>query len=551
MDEWEAELLELIARPSEDECLEFKEAKDRFDIDDLGAYFSALSNEANLNNIPYAWLVFGVRDNDHAVVGTNYRHNGTKLQQTKEHIKQGTNDISFIEIRNMNVSGKRVVMFKIPAAPQGIPTSYRKHYYERVNESLQGLSIEKLERIRSQNQASDWSDKPTKATIDSIDTAALALAREKYKDKNPKLSEECNTWTDTQFLQKSKLMKGARLTNAALILLGKPEAEELLTNGAIAQISWILQAPDGTMRDYEHFTMPFILAVDNVYKRIRNLRYRYISGDTLFPDEVNQYETFAMREALHNCIAHQDYLKRGKINVVEVEDDSLVFSNVGTFLPGSVEDVVISDAPQEIYRNRRLAEAMVSLNMIDTVGSGIKKIFESQRKKLFPLPDYDLTDEKVRVKIMGRVLDMEYARKLARMPDIDLGTMILLDKVNKRHPVTREEVLVLRKRKMIEGRYPNVRVALAVSEITDDLAAYLKRRAVDDNYSKKMILQYITVNGTASRSELDVVINDKLSTALTDDQKNKKLSNLLQSLKRDGLITPTQDRKWVLGDTSL
>ena len=58
-DEIERKLQELIILPSETEWVEFKEAKSNFDFDDLGKYFSALSNEANLKGQPAGWLVFG------------------------------------------------------------------------------------------------------------------------------------------------------------------------------------------------------------------------------------------------------------------------------------------------------------------------------------------------------------------------------------------------------------------------------------------------------------------------------------------------------------
>ncbi len=81
----------------------------------------------------------------------------------------------------------------------------------------------------------------------------------------------------------------------------------------------------------------------------------------------------------------------GRINVVE-ESESLLFTNVGDFLPGTVVEVIRRDAPPEIYRNRFLAEAMVNLGMIDTIGSGIKRMFQKQRDRNFPMPDYDLSE---------------------------------------------------------------------------------------------------------------------------------------------------------------
>ncbi|MCD6485705.1 MAG: hypothetical protein J7K35_00030 [Syntrophobacterales bacterium] len=89
-----------------------------------------------------------------------------------------------------------------------------------------------------------------------------------------------------------------------------------------------------------------------------------------------------IREVIRNCIAHQDYELGGRINVVE-NPAGLIFTNAGSFLPGSVEQVIGQDAPQEIYRNPFLAEAMVQLNMIDTQGGGIKKMFMLQMEHFF------------------------------------------------------------------------------------------------------------------------------------------------------------------------
>ena len=59
----------------ESEVVEFKEAKNTFDFSKLGKYFSALSNEANLKGKINAWLVFGIENIKHLIVGSNFRTN--------------------------------------------------------------------------------------------------------------------------------------------------------------------------------------------------------------------------------------------------------------------------------------------------------------------------------------------------------------------------------------------------------------------------------------------------------------------------------------------
>jgi len=139
---------------------------------------------------------------------------------------------------------------------------------------------------------------------------------------------------------------------------------------------------------------------------------RHLPNASLSPTEITQYGPWVIRETLYNAIAHQDYAQGGRINVVE-ESDSLLFTNLGEFLPGSVEKVIREDAPPELYRNRFMAEAMVNLNMIDTIGSGIKRMFTKQRQRSFPMPDYDLGERgRVKVRIIGTVVDEKYTRLL-------------------------------------------------------------------------------------------------------------------------------------------
>lgn len=136
---------------AENEIVEFKEAKNSYDFLKLGKYFSAVSNEANLCDKPFGWLVFGIKDKDHSVVGTGYRSNRSDLDKLKGEIaNKTTNRISFIEIHVVNTNEGRVVMFQIPAAPKGIPVAFDGHYYARDSEELVPLNLEKIERIRGQ-----------------------------------------------------------------------------------------------------------------------------------------------------------------------------------------------------------------------------------------------------------------------------------------------------------------------------------------------------------------------------------------------------------------
>jgi ATP-dependent DNA helicase RecG len=530
----------LRRQASENEVFEFKKAETDFSFEELGKYFSALSNEANLRGGKYAWLIFGIHDEDRAIVGTQYRASRPKLDSLKKGVADQTVDrITFIEIFEVMVEGKRVVMFQIPAAPHGIPVSFKGHYYAREGESLAPLSIEKIERIRAQSTQQDWSAVVIpEATIDDFDPLALTMARANYAEKFPEKSEEIKSWDNITFLNKAKLTKKGKITRAALILLGREEAEYFI-NPSEAKIRWVLKDLKNQEKDYETFSMPFLLSVEKVHQKIRNLKYRYMKDGTLFPEEVLKYEPFVIREALNNCIAHQDYEKCGRINVIEIEDEKIIFTNLGEFIPGSVEKVVMEDAPGETYRNPFLVTAMFNLKMVDTAGGGIKKMFNFQRSRYFPLPDYELTSERVKVTIIGKVLDIEFARVLAKNPDLTLEEIIMLDKVQKQYPLLESEVSHLKNLGLIEGRKPNYFISSKVSSRTTDVelkTQYVKQKAFDDDHYRSMILEYIRTYGTATRKEIDSLLMDKLSVLLDKKQKQNKISNLLGSLRREHVI---------------
>lgn len=547
----EKKLDELIASQFETEVTEFKEAKNSFSFDELGQYFSALSNEANLHNKNCAWLIFGIEDKKHIIVGTNYRKSAKDLNNLKEEIARQTSEhLSFIEIyecKRKDPAGKnqRILLFQIPPAPKGIPIAFKRMYYGRDGESLVGLSIEKIERIRSQSKSEDWSAKLiTEASIEDLDSDAIQFARHVYIQKNPKLAEEVPTWDDQTFLNKAKLTINGKITNTAIVLLGKSESEHYISP-ATSKITWILKDKDGIEKDYEHFTCPLILSIQEVYKKIRNIKYRYIAEGTLFPDEVQQYDPYTIREALNNCIAHQDYTMGGKIILIEKEDGELIFSNSGDFIPSSIEDVIKSDAPENRYRNSFLANAMVNLNMIDTIGSGIKKLFNIQRDKFFPLPEYDLSDHKVKVTITGKVLDSNYARKLAEDKTLSLFETMILDKVQKNKKLTNEEYKLLKSKNLIEGKRNHYFISSTVAEITNQKPDYMKLRGINDDYCKKIIIDYIKKFKTAKKADLEEILLEKLGNSMTDIQKKNKIKNILQSLRRDGVIEP-HGKEWIL-----
>ena len=524
---------------NENEYVEYKEAKNNFDFNELGKYFSALSNGANLVNKQYAWLVFGVEDKTHKLVDTNYRRNGN-LNGLKKDITQSTNDnMTFLDIYDFEINGKRVVMFKIPAAI-GIPTTWKGIAYDRNNESLVPLNETKRNIILSTVNI-DWTRQIVEGlTVSDLDKDAILKAREQFKKKNENksIADEIDKMDDISFLNKAKVLLNGKVTRAAWLLLGKEDTNTYVEN-YIPTITWKLQ--EGTnIIDYEHFTIPFIITMEKASEKIRNLRYRYMpSQTTLFPNEVDKYDINILRELLNNAIAHQDYRKGGRVNILEFKDKVMII-NEGSFIPKTVDTLIINEGyVPPYYRNPFLAQAMVNLNMIDTAGMGIRRSFEKLRERFFPMPDYDLSEEnRVKVTIYGKILDEQYSKLLLENTDLTLTEVMLLDRVQKNITITKEQSDLLRKNKLIEGRYPNIYVSKSISEIVDDKISYINNSGFDDKYYKDLVLKYIDDFGSITKADLDKLLMSKLPNSLDDVQKKRKIKYLVNEhlQKKENII---------------
>lgn len=554
------EILQDLMERWEHEIVEFKEAKGSYNEDKIGQYFSAISNEANLKQQQFGWFILGVSEKDQKhPVGTSFKQgNSSLLEGFKYEIAKDTTDgMTFLDIIELSpvYEGKicRVLMFKIPAAVAGIPTEWKTKYYARSGESLVTLQQYKIDTIRNQERR-DWSRQILPgATIEHLDKDAIVFARKQYKEKmnRPHISAEVDEMSDEEFLTKVKLMSDGKVTNAAMLLLGSADHDDLFPN--TPSLMWRLIGIDGTIKDYEIFTIPFISVTEKLFVKIRNLTYRYMPNQmSLFPKDTQQYDTWLLRELLNNCIAHSNYVLGGRIYLNE-EDDCISIVNPGDFLPQKIENVLQKTYNPPFYRNQLLAETMVKFHMIDTATSGIKKVYRIQKDKFFPMPDYDLSNgNQVTVKIYGKILDERYTYILFNHPELDLETVYLLDQVQKGNgsQLTKDAVKYLRKNNLVEGRISNLYLSAGVSQAIEDEAGYIKNKAFDDQYYRDLIVKYLKQYGKAKKKDIRNLLWDKLPDVLTDKQKEYKVGNLLASLKNQGIICSDSNNQqkafWIL-----
>ena len=530
----------------EDEVVEFKKAENSFSFDDLGKYFSALSNEANLRDKDFGWLVFGVHDKTREILGTSYKNGMKSLQKLKNDLSQHTTDRNtFRDIYELEVEGKRVLLFQIPAAPRGIPMAWQGHFYARRGESLVALDMSKYEEIRRQTVNEDWSAEiVANATIDDLDTKAIAKAREGYKQRYPRLAKECDGWDDKVFLDKAGLTIDGKVTRTTLLLVGKETSAHKLNH--IAQIVWKCFQDGQVFGDI--YTIPFVLTTTELLGRIRNYRFKIYPKDSLIPAEVWKYDTESILEGMHNSIAHQQYEKNARIIVTE-NMDSLKFQNDGNFYEGDYREYITGEKTPKSYRNPALVKAMVNIRMIDTQGYGIHKMYQSQKDRYLPMPDYDLsTADEVILNLPGTIIDENYSLMLLANQDMSLTDAVLLDQVQKGKPISDNAIKKLRKEGLIEGRKPHLYVSKQIAKATNTQVEYTLKKGFNDAECQEWIMKALNDHKVLSRKQINELLWNKLPIDYTDDQRVRKIGNLLTKLRKNGVIYTDENRLWHLNE---
>lgn len=533
--------------PQENARCEWKEMKNLKNLFAGDEKNDVISYVAAIANMEGGHLVIGVQDKTLEIVGTDLSKFNLNAQSAVwkllEHCTNLSSEGLSIDEYTTEDSHKTVWIIHIPKHLPRRPVYAHKKAWQRVEDSLVEMTQERLAAILEEPvfEAKDWSAEIVpNAVLTDLDELAVAKARVMFKkvhaSKIP--AEEIDAWTVEELLSNSGIMIDGKLTRAAIILLGKPVSVFKLRQ-AVVEVTWTLRDERQEVVDYEHFTAPFILTVDQILSKIRNLTMRELPGGTLFPETMKQYDDYTIREALHNAIAHQDYTLQQRINFVE-NPGYLYYANGGSFIPGTLQNVLTTKGPQRYFRNECLCRAMVNFNMIDTVSRGIKKMFNEQWKRHFPMPDYeiDALNKEVGVKIYGNTINEKYTELLKENNTLTLEDCILLDAVQKRHRISEKDVVALLNRGLLEGDTSEYNISLDIAKKTKQLPYYTHNRGLDKAKLQHMILQYLQNAGSvgAKRDAIFDYLRDVLPRNKTPEQQERMVGNILAEMKEAEIV---------------
>jgi ATP-dependent DNA helicase RecG len=454
-----------------------------------------------------------------------------------------------VEALQATDTGAWVWVLHVPRHAPRQPVVAHDQAWQRDDDKLVPLRADRLAAILAEPVVGlDWSaGLEPRATLDDLDPEALSLARKQYLARNAtqRWAADAAGWSAPTFLDRAHLAVHGVLTRSALLLLGRGDrAAHLL--GHPAEILWKLPQE----RAAESFGPPFVRTTSEVLARIRNPMIKLFPESQLIPVQVPRYEVRLILEALHNCLAHQDYERHERV-VVEEWPARLRLVNAGGFVDGKPEDYCTGHRTPRQYRNPWLAAAMNEIGMIDKAGFGISDMVKIQRERFLPLPDYVGSDALQTVfNVMGQALSLDYSRLLMRDPTIDLADVLLLDLMQKGQTLDSEQRQHLRLRKLVEGRGARTTISAGVAAATGREAEYVHVRGLDGQHYRALVLKLLSM-GPQSRAAINRLLLDKLPDSIVGEPKRLAfIKELLQEMQRrqeiENVGGPTKAARWAL-----
>ena len=522
--------------PKEDERFEWKEWRSlKSNVsgrkgEDLVSYVSALAN------MDGGCIVIGVRDQTMEVTGIQDLADYTAENVIHRILGKTPNLPSMgllVEQIQATDSGALVWLVHVPRHAPRQPIYAHDKAWQRDGDALTELRSDRLQAIsfpsRLQVKTGARGLCPVQRSRNWMTRRCWWPAKgSRPRTRKSAGSARLRSGRNAEFLDRAKLTIGGTLTRAALLLLGKPTCVHWLQHPA--EMVWRLLDE----RAVEPFHPPFLLTSSELLREVRNPNIKLFPATSLLAVELPKYETRVVLEALHNCIAHQDYERTERI-VVDEAVSQLTFQSAGAFVDGEVTEYVVERKVPSRYRNPWLANAMRNIGMIDSAGFGIREMFQEQRKRFLPLPDYERsTPRHVVLTIYGQQIDENFSRLLMERADLPLEHVIWLDRIQKKERIADYQAALLRRAGLATGRKPNLLVSAAVAKVTQTENLYVLNKGFDDDYYKRVMIERLQIS-PASGNELRRLVRDKLPAVLTMEEKETKLKNLLTTLRLRGV----------------
>jgi ATP-dependent DNA helicase RecG len=392
---------ELLKLSKETEWVEFKHNDER--PDDIGGYISALANSAALCGKSHAYLIWGIDDKTHEIIGTSFRVRNCKvggedLESWLLHMLAPKIGFWF---RELDFNGRTVTLLEINAA-HGEPVQFKGVDHIRVGSYKKSLkdfpdkesALWRLfdttpfecriaEKTLTDDEVLKLINYPDYFDLLSIPlpTGPIAILDYFFKDGLIKI-EDCGKWD---------------ITNLGAILFARSLNDfPSLKRKAIRVIQYDGDSRVRTLRER-----------DGIYGYASGFKglISYINGllpsneviEQALRKRVPMFPELAVRELVANALIHQDFTQTGNGPMIEIFKSRMEITNPGVPL---VETNRFLDSPPK-SRNEALASLMRRMAICEERGSGIDKVVSETELFQLPAPIFEIAGESTRATLFA------------------------------------------------------------------------------------------------------------------------------------------------------
>lgn len=505
-------------------------------------YVAALCNEGG------GRIVIGMHDAyPHKVVGTKQCLNGIGQLESDIYRDMGIRPDIYELYEDEEAKTGRVLVIEVPPHPIGKVFKFEDVALMRVGEELKPMDDKTFISI-IQEQEPDFSEHICEGiTIDDLDKDAIRVLKERYaeKQKNPSFT----SLPDTQALSDLKLIIGDKVTNAALLLVGKENVIERFYPQAKVMLEYRNTESQIHFDSRKSFGQPFFLLIDELWEEInrRNGSVPVRKGPYIF--DIPFFNEDVIREIVNNAFSHRDY-RFGSEIVIKQYPLKFTIINGGGFPHGvSVDNLLTTPS---MPRNRLIADVLSKTGIVERSGQGVDKIFLYTLSEGKPAPDYSHTDDfNVTATLLATVKDTGFALYVQGIQDslpddqkLTVFDVLALCEIRDgaKRPSNRDIALKLEKLGFIEKHgKTNAQYYILPRryyELCGNVAAYSLKTDWDIEQVWAVLYPFLQKYGKAKRSEINILIGNHLS--------DKQLRNFIDELKRQGRLRAEGGRGYVI-----
>jgi predicted HTH transcriptional regulator len=382
----EKELFELISLPKENEWVEFK--VNDSESNEIGEYISALTNSSCLHNKEFGYLIFGVKNITHEIVGTNFKPKEKKVgnEELENWLATQLNPRIDFKIYEFDHSGKRIIVFKVDAT-KDTPVKFKGEEYIRVGSYKKKLSDfpEKARKIWNKNLEKYFEKDISKQNLSSDEVLRLLDYPSFFELMKQPLPSTKDSIIEKLIQEKIIIEKGhlKSITNLGALLFAKDINEfENISRKAVRVI--VYHGKDRTKTEKEQTGKKgYASGFQGLIDFISNTLPTNEEIVKAIREETKLYPLLAIRELVANAIIHQDFSITGTGPMIEIFKDRIEITNPGKPLISTLR--FIDHNPQS--RNEKLAHYMRRIGICEERGSGIDKVIFQCEFYQLPAPE--------------------------------------------------------------------------------------------------------------------------------------------------------------------